>query len=114
MGVVVKYHTDDTKFLFGGTTLIFRGFLKTFPNSESPTPQTNILIGVGEKYLWRKQWEVIGLMYMYIVHTPSLGTQSKAGRNRKSLNTWEVLHFVTMAKSFFGFTLSVGKKRKQP
>ena len=94
MGVVVKYHTDDTKFLFGGKTLIFRGFLNIFPNSESPTPQSNILIGVGKKCLWRKQWEVIGLMYMYIaqctvysVHPPSLSTQSKAGgRNRKSLN----------------------------
>ena len=78
--------------------LRFLGFLNIFPNSESPTPQSNILIGVGKKCLWRKQWEVIGLMYMYIVHTPSLGTQSKAGRNRKSLNTWEALHFVTVAK----------------
>ena len=79
MGVVVKYHTDDTKFLFGGKTLIFRGFLNIFPNSESPTPPSNILIGVGEKCLWRKQWEVIGLMYMYIVHTPPSAHNQKRG-----------------------------------
>ena len=92
MGVVVKYHTDDTKFLFGGTTFNISWLSEYFPNS--PTPQSNILIGVGKKCLWRKQWEVIGLMYMYIaqctvysVHPPSLSTQSKAGgRNRKSLN----------------------------
>ena len=112
MGVVVKYHTDDTKFLFGGKTLIFRGFLNIFPNSKSPTPPSNILIGVGKKCLWRKQWEVIGLMYMYIVHTPSLSTQSKAGRNRKSLNTWEALHFVTVAKSL-NLWIKRWKKKKR-